>query len=102
MNQKSRLDEARAWAKRLVDDPEYQLSVRSRMIGGVLPSAVEVRLLDYAYGRPIETLEVSDPDGDLRGMSQKELAALLSQLETQLKKVYEEPSNDSAPGVTVQ
>lgn len=45
------------FTQRLLNDPEYQLSLRKRIIAGECPS-IEVLLYQYAYGKPVERVQV--------------------------------------------
>jgi hypothetical protein len=51
--------EARAACAALVDDPEYQTSLRQRLVTGTLAPAVETMLWYYAKGKPKETVAVT-------------------------------------------
>jgi hypothetical protein len=55
--------EVRKAASALVEDGEYRAELLERLRAGTLPPAVEVMLWHYAYGRPVERVEVSNPDG---------------------------------------
>lgn len=50
--------EVREFARRLIEDPEYQASVRGRMIAGKAPQ-MEMLLFHHAYGKPVERHEVN-------------------------------------------
>lgn len=65
--------EVREFARHQIEDPEYQASLRRRMIAGKAPQ-MEMLLFHYAYGKPVERHEVNayaraaGPDGSgLRG-----------------------------------
>lgn len=49
-------------AKRLLEDPEYQESLRRRLEAGEA-SHMETLLHHYAYGKPKETMELEVPEG---------------------------------------
>lgn len=51
---------AREKAKTILEDPAYNASLLSRARSGTLPHAVEVLLWHYAYGKPIEKIELTD------------------------------------------
>ncbi|CAB4190352.1 hypothetical protein UFOVP1196_52 [uncultured Caudovirales phage] len=51
---------AREKAKVILDDPAYHTSLLSRARSGTLPHAVEVLLWHYAYGKPVEKIELTD------------------------------------------
>src|SRR6187431_2863935 len=48
--------EAREFAKRLIDDPDYREALRQRMISGTAGS-MEAVIWAYAYGRPVDRIE---------------------------------------------
>jgi hypothetical protein len=50
--------EVREFARRFIEDSEYQTSLRRRMIAGKAPQ-MEMLLFSYAYGKPVERHEVS-------------------------------------------
>ncbi len=50
--------EVRELARRLIEDPEYQASLRDRLIAGKAPQ-MEILLFSYAYGKPVERHEVT-------------------------------------------
>ena len=53
--------EAREFASRLIDDPEYRDSLRERLLAGSA-GAIEILLWHYAKGRPIERVETGAPN----------------------------------------
>ncbi len=63
--------EGREFARRLIEDPEYQVSLRGRLIAGKAPQ-MEMLLFNHAYGKPVERHEVTadargtGPDGAAR------------------------------------
>ena len=50
--------EVRELARRLVEDPEYQAALHSRLLNGQA-GALEPLLWHYAYGKPKEPVELS-------------------------------------------
>lgn len=52
-------------ARRLVEDQTYLEALKARLLAGDVPPAVEAMLWAYAYGKPVEVVEVSSSD-DLR------------------------------------
>jgi hypothetical protein len=50
--------EVREFARRLIEDPEYQAGLRRRVIDGKAPQ-MEMLLFKYAYGQPVERHEVN-------------------------------------------
>ena len=69
-------NEARLFALRVVRDPVYQETLISRARNGSLLPAVEVRLMEYAWGKPTERLEIGAP-GSFQDISDLPTGALL-------------------------
>lgn len=67
--------EAREFATKLIDDPEYRDALRQRLIAGTA-GQMEVLMWAYAKGRPVERTEVGGP-GAFMDVSDEELKALL-------------------------
>lgn len=59
-SQPQKFTSAKAFCRALLASSEYRESLARRMTLGVLPPAVEVRLWDYAYGKPVEKIEIED------------------------------------------
>jgi hypothetical protein len=53
--------EAKSFSLSILRSEEYRMSVERRVRAGTLPPAVECRLMDYAWGRPVEHVEISTP-----------------------------------------
>jgi hypothetical protein len=51
---------ARDFATRVLSSVQYRESVTRRIVMDDLPPAVECRLMDYAWGKPVERVEVED------------------------------------------
>jgi hypothetical protein len=68
-------NEAKNFALRVCRDPDYQESVMTRARAGTLGSMEQV-IWAYAYGKPVERVEVRTPDvpAELSGMTNAELA----------------------------
>lgn len=54
----ARRNEARLFALQIVRDPRYRAKLMSQAQAGLLSSAVETMLWHYAFGKPVETVEV--------------------------------------------
>lgn len=66
--------EAQRVARGLLDSLEYQKSIKDRIKTGTLPAAVEIMLWHYAYGKPMEQIELNVQGSvDLSGLSSDEL-----------------------------
>jgi hypothetical protein len=75
MAKASRLTQASAFARKLLDDAMYQEQLKIRLMDGSLPSNIEALLYHYAYGKPVESVEVTD-NRDIERMSDDELMAV--------------------------
>jgi hypothetical protein len=72
---------AQNFAKKLLEAPTYIKNLETRLQAGVLAPAVEAMLWHYAYGKPVETIEVSHHLDKLEELSDQELASLETELE---------------------
>ena len=53
----------RDFCRGVLQSLEYRQSVKDRIALGTLPPAVECRMYDYAYGKPVEHVEHTGKDG---------------------------------------
>ena len=82
-------DNVRDFARNVLQSREYRQSILDRIQLGQLAPAVEQRLYDYAYGKPVERVEfkdTSDPVDDLTYEQLEERAAKLLEVARQLRK----------------
>lgn len=68
-------NEAKNFALEVVRSDEYRASIWRRIKTDTLAPAVEVRLLEYAYGKPVERVEVTNLGENLSQLSTAELVA---------------------------
>lgn len=66
---------AKEFSKRVLNSDEYLSSLKRRILADTLPPAVEVRLYEYAYGKPVERVDIRDKTNPLEGLSLDELSA---------------------------
>lgn len=68
--------EAREFATRIVESPEYRDMLMLRAVAGELQPAVECMLWYYAYGKPAERVDVTFQErvAEYEGLSDEELA----------------------------
>lgn len=66
---------AKAFARAVLTSRQYRESLMRRIVLNELPPAVELRLYDYAYGRPVERMRIDDTSAskDLRILTNDEL-----------------------------
>ena len=69
-----RLSQASAFARKLLDDAMYQEQLKIRLMDGSLPSNIEALLYHYAYGKPVEAIEITG-NSEIDKMSDEELLA---------------------------
>lgn len=61
------------FCKGVVNSRQYRQSIINRILSQDLPSAIECRLLDHAWGKPPDRLEVNDTTVRLDELSAEEL-----------------------------
>lgn len=72
MAKQNRLAAAQALATDLLNDPHYLERLKLRLLAGELPPAMEAMLFHYAFGKPVESIEVTDAR-DIERMTDAEL-----------------------------
>lgn len=76
------------FCKGVLASREYRKSILDRITLGSLPPAVECRMYDYAYGKPVEKIEwkdTTDPLDDFTPAQLEDRASQLLDLARQLK-----------------
>ena len=79
---------AKEFARGVLHTSTYRESILQRVLLGTLPPAVECLLYHYAYGKPVEKLEVkdtTDPLDDFTAEQCEERAQKLLELARQLR-----------------
>lgn len=78
---------ARIAALRLLESVDYVESLKARVKAGTLAPAIEKMLWHYAYGRPVERIELSVPGvKSFMDMSSEELAARAEEIAARIKE----------------
>lgn len=90
----ARISEAQAFARDIVDSPEYRTALKARALSGALDPSMERELWHYAHGKPPEVLEVRGQRlADLVELSDVELnvraKAILERIERRLNGTSE-------------
>jgi hypothetical protein len=88
------LRQAQEFAAGLLDDPDYQASLKMRLNAGLLPPALEVRLYEYRYGKPVDKMVDLSEQMDLSSLSLEELATLRAEADSQLKAAMRDEDKD--------
>lgn len=65
--------EVQAWARRLLSSETHRALVEKQLLAGTLPGPEKILLYHYAYGKPIEQLNVNVTTEDLSSLSVAEL-----------------------------
>lgn len=89
---------AAEFCKAILTSPEYRQSIVHRITLGTLPPAVECRFYDYAYGKPVEKVEVkdtTDDSDDLTAEQLEERAAHLMELARELRDINADDDDDA-------
>ena len=66
---------AKDFAKRILSSAQYRESIKRRIVTDTLSAAVECKLYDYAYGKPVDRVEVKDTTDRLEDLTSEELEA---------------------------
>jgi hypothetical protein len=90
--------EAQKWARELVMSPTYRQTLEERIRDKKLAPAVEVLLLHYAWGKPLEAINLTVTPGqeDLTTLSVDELMKRAKALSDQLEEAS--ALQDALPG----
>jgi hypothetical protein len=83
---------ATTFAKQLIEDKEYQSQLGKRLRSGELPPAVEAMLWHYAYGKPVESIDINHHMEELENLSDEELL----QVEDELKAMPTREDDDES------
>lgn len=84
------------FAELVVSSLEFRQYILIGLCGGEIPSAVVKQLMDYAWGKPVDRVEVKDTTLRLETLSVEELeerALQLAELARQLRSGVTTPSN---------
>ena len=92
--------EAQRFARQIVESESYRTTVQERASKGTLPPAMEALLWYYAYGKPLEQVQISVTQEDLSQLSLQELQLRATKLAEQLKEA--EDLANSIPADVVQ
>lgn len=88
---------AKVISRTLLNSSEYRQSLVDRISLGELPPAVECKLWEYAYGKPIDRVEVKDTTpslGQLTAEQLEERALRLAQLARQMREQGQSEKDD--------
>ena len=84
------------FSKAVVESKQYRQSIVRRIVTDTLPSAVECKLLDHAWGVPKQRLEIEDKTVSLEDQSPEQLEARALLLAKRARQLRERtPSEDS-------
>lgn len=61
-----RLIDGETYARAIIDDPEVRAQLLKQAQQGVLPAVLVQTLLSYAFGKPVEVVDVGDSDSPTR------------------------------------
>lgn len=86
---------AKAISKDLLNSIEYRQSLIRRIETDTLPAAVECKLYEYAYGKPVDRVEVKDVTANLEEMSSEELESRAMALATLARRMREGSETDT-------
>jgi hypothetical protein len=90
----------RDFARGVLHSRSYRASLWRRIVTDELPPAVECKLLEYAYGKPIERVQVEDTTPRFEAVSFEELeqrALFYAKLLRQAREAQRDASRDEYP-----
>ena len=61
-----RLIDGETYARAIIDDPDVRAQLLKQAQQGVLPAVLVQTLLSYAFGKPVEVVDVGDNDSPTR------------------------------------
>jgi hypothetical protein len=91
--------EAQRFAREIVESESYRQTVQDRASNGTLPPAIEALLWYYAYGKPLEQVQLSLVQEDLSNLSLSELQERAAAVAKQLQEAEEVAA--AIPGTVV-
>jgi hypothetical protein len=86
-------------AQKLLHSKEYRQHLLRMIMMDDIPPALETRLWEYAYGKPVEHVEVKDKTPRLEDVPLEQLearAAMLMRVAQQLRMQRETPAEESS------
>lgn len=83
-------NEAKLFALQIVRDPEYRSGLLRAARARKLPPAIETMLWHYAYGKPVEKIDIGLSTDELEEMSDLELAKRAAMLAAVLSRTQDE------------
>jgi hypothetical protein len=92
---------AKSIAKDILESKDYKASLERRIINDTLPPAVEVMLHHFAYGKPVDKVEIRDKTDALAGLTLEQLQARATELAALAQKLRgqsEDNTVQSSPG----
>lgn len=91
---------ARDLCRTIISSPQYRRSLVTRIVLGELPPALEVRLWDYAYGKPVERVAVDMNNGEVPSLETLQARAAALALAIQEAQEDERLINEDSPMTT--
>lgn len=87
---------AKEFAEAVLNSQEFRRYIIHGLTLGELPPAVITRLMDYAWGKPVERIEMRDTTSPLDALTEEQLEARalqLAEMARQMREAREEHSN---------
>jgi hypothetical protein len=85
----------KAFAKALLQSKDYRESLVRRMKTDSLPSAIECKLMDHAWGVPKQRLEVEDKTNSYEGLSAEQIQTRIRTLMDVAQRLGASKEDDS-------
>lgn len=86
---------AKAWARAILNSPEYRAALLRKILFDDLAPAMDMRLWEYAYGKPVERVEVKMPE-TLDGVKMDEITRRVQTLQETIRMLTMKQGLDPA------
>lgn len=87
---------AKAFAETVLSSREFRSYIVNALMLGELPSAITCRLMDYAWGKPAQRVEVSDRSEHLEDLTPEIVEEKLKRVQFMLHLLQASRTNEAA------
>lgn len=89
------------FARSVLNSTEYRDSLLQRILFNELPPAVEIRLMEYAWGKPMERVQIEHTGNPYDGMTLAQIAERAEVLRNILQQQADETEQSDDPQSSV-
>jgi CBS domain-containing protein len=88
------ITDSKAFALAVLNSSEFRRYIVNGLILGEIPSGIVTRLMDHAWGKPIERVEVKDTTNNLEGLTSEQLESRAMRLMEMARSIRLAPMVD--------